>query len=97
GKVEIYQGEVQMTHPDHVVPIDQREQILRVEPVYGLTAGLTQRPVQNAIANAVERAPELTEWQDAAFHKRNKWDSWHAALVRAHTPGEETDLSPMHP
>ncbi len=24
GKVEIYQGEVQMTHPDHVVPLDQR-------------------------------------------------------------------------
>ncbi|HKH68946.1 MAG TPA: OB-fold nucleic acid binding domain-containing protein, partial [Reyranella sp.] len=73
GKVEIYQGEVQMTHPDHVVPLDQREQILRVEPVYGLTAGLTQRPVQKAIATAVERAPELPEWQDAAFHKRNRW------------------------
>ena len=97
GKVEIYQGEVQMTHPDHVVPLDQREQILRVEPVYGLTAGLTQRPVQKAIATAVERAPELPEWQDAAFHKRNKWDSWHAALARAHAPDEETDLSPMHP
>lgn len=97
GRVEIYQGEVQMTHPDHVVPLDQREQILRVEPVYGLTAGLTQRPVQKAIANAVERSPELPEWQDAAFHKRNKWDSWHAALARAHAPDEETDLSPTHP
>jgi ATP-dependent DNA helicase RecG len=88
---------VQMTHPDHVVPLDQREQILRVEPVYGLTAGLTQRPVQKAIAAAVERSPELPEWQDAAFHKRNKWDSWHAALARAHAPDEETDLSPTHP
>ncbi|MBL6652849.1 MAG: ATP-dependent DNA helicase RecG, partial [Reyranella sp.] len=97
GKVEIYQGEVQMTHPDHVVPLDQREQILRVEPVYGLTAGLTQRPVQKAIAAAVERSPELPEWQDEAFVKRNKWDSWHAALARAHAPAEETDLSPMHP
>ena len=25
GKVDLYQGEVQMTHPDHVVPLDQRE------------------------------------------------------------------------
>ena len=32
---------VQMTHPDHVVPLEERESILRVEPVYGLTAGLT--------------------------------------------------------
>ena len=66
GKVDLYQGEVQMTHPDHVVPLDQRESILRVEPVYGLTTGLTQRPMQKAIAAAVERAPALPEWQDAA-------------------------------
>ena len=82
GKVELYQGEVQMTHPDHVVPLDQRESILRVEPVYGLTAGLTQRPMQKAIAAAVERAPELPEWQDAAYLKRSKWDGWQAALAQ---------------
>src|SRR5258708_4608749 len=64
GKVEIYQSEVQMTHPDHVVPLAERESILRVEPVYGLTAGLTQRPLQKAIAAAVDRAPELAEWHD---------------------------------
>ncbi|CAN5724327.1 hypothetical protein BH11PSE3_BH11PSE3_51220 [soil metagenome] len=97
GKIEIYQGEVQMTHPDHVVPPEQREQVLRVEPVYGLTAGLTQRPIQKAIAAGVERAPELPEWQDAAWLARNKWDGWHAALARAHAPAEETDLLPLHP
>lgn len=97
GKVEIYQGEVQMTHPDHVVPLDQRESVLRVEPVYGLTAGLTQRPVQKAIAAAVERAPELPEWQDAAYLAKQRWQSWHGALARAHAPTEESDLSPMHP
>ena len=59
GKVEIYQGEVQMTHPDHVVPLAEREGILRVEPLYGLTAGLTQRPVQKAIAAADSVRPRL--------------------------------------
>ncbi len=97
GKVEIYQGEVQMTHPDHVVPLDQRESVLRVEPVYGLTAGLTQRPVQKAVAAAVERAPELPEWQDAAYLAKQRWQSWHGALAHAHAPTEESDLSPMHP
>ena len=97
GKVEIYQGEVQMTHPDHVVPLDQRESILRVEPVYGLTAGLTQRPVQKAIAAAVEHAPDLPEWQDAAYLAKQRWQSWHGALASAHAPAEEGDLSAMHP
>src|SRR6185369_7831282 len=96
GKIELYQGEVQMTHPDHVVPIEERDSILRVEPVYGLTTGLTQRPLQKAIAAAVERAPELPEWQDAAYLKKQKWSGWKAALAAAHAPADEADLSPMH-
>ena len=97
GKVELYQGDVQMTHPDHVVPVEELESILRVEPVYGLTAGLTQRPLQKAITAAVERAPELPEWQDAAYLKKQKWPAWKAALATAHAPADEADLSPTTP
>jgi ATP-dependent DNA helicase RecG len=97
GRVEIYQGEVQMTHPDHVVPLAERDSILRVEPVYGLTGGLTQRPLQKAIAAAVERAPELAEWQDDAWRKRQKWSDWKSSLAQAHAPAEPDDLSPTHP
>jgi ATP-dependent DNA helicase RecG len=97
GKVEIYQGEVQMTHPDHVVPLAGRDAILRVEPLYGLTAGLTQKPVQKAITAAVERAPALPEWQDAAFHRKQGWTDWKTAIARAHAPDGLGDLSPAHP
>lgn len=97
GRVELYQGEVQMTHPDHVVPLEQRDQVLRVEPVYSLTAGLTQKVVQKAVAAAIERAPELTEWQDPTFLARNRWAGWRSSLMQAHAPAEETDLAPDHP
>jgi ATP-dependent DNA helicase RecG len=97
GRVELYQGEVQMTHPDHVVPVEELDSILRVEPVYGLTTGLTQRPLQKAIAGAVERAPELPEWQDAAYLKKQKWAGWKPSIEQAHGPAEESDLFPMHP
>jgi ATP-dependent DNA helicase RecG len=97
GRIELYQGEVQMKHPDHVVPLAERESILRVEPVYGLTTGLTQRPVQKAIAAAVALAPELPEWQDAAYLKKQKWAPWKSALAQAHAPGEPSDLEPLHP
>ena len=97
GRVELYQGERQMTHPDHVVPLDQRESILRVEPVYGLTAGLTQRPVQKAIAAGIERAPAMPEWQDAAWLARSKWSDWKTALAAAHAPTSPEELAPLNP
>ncbi|MEI6205000.1 MAG: ATP-dependent DNA helicase RecG, partial [Enhydrobacter sp.] len=97
GKIELYQGEVQMMHPEHVVPLEERDSVLRVEPVYGLTGGLTQKPLQKAIAAAVALSPELPEWQDAAYLKKQKWPGWKAALSQAHAPGEPSDLDPMHP
>jgi ATP-dependent DNA helicase RecG len=97
GKIELYQGEVQMTHPDHVVPLEERESILRVEPVYGLTGGLTQKPLQKSIAAAVALAPELPEWQDAAYLKQQKWAGWKASLTHAHAPAEASDLDLLHP
>ena len=56
GRVEMYQGLPQITHPDHVVTLAEREKVMRVEPVYGLTAGLTARPLQKAIEAALERS-----------------------------------------
>ena len=97
GRLELYQGELQMTHPDHVVPPEQRDQVLRVEPIYSLTAGLTQRPLQKAIAAAVERAPVLPEWQDEAYVRRQGWADWRTALGRVHAPDNDGDLSAMSP
>lgn len=97
GRIEIYQGEAQITHPDHVVPLAERDSILRVEPVYGLTAGLTQRPLQKAIAAAIERAPPLEEWQDRAFLARRKWSDWKSSLAAVHAPQEPNDLAPQSP
>jgi ATP-dependent DNA helicase RecG len=36
------------------------------------------------VRGAIERAPELPEWDDKAFLAREKWDSWHASLLAAH-------------
>jgi ATP-dependent DNA helicase RecG len=94
GRVERYQGELQMAHPDHVVPEAEAETVRRVEPIYPLTAGLTPRLLAKAIRAAVERAPELPEWIDQDYLKRQGWAGWRASLVAAHSPAELADLEP---
>jgi len=94
GRVEHFNGQVQMTHPDHVLDAAEPAAMPLVEPVYALTAGLPLRSVQKAVAAALERAPELPEWQDAALLKRERWPSWRAAIAAAHAPESEADLAP---
>jgi ATP-dependent DNA helicase RecG len=97
GRVEYYGGLSQIAHPDYVVGPDAAEQLKAIEPVYPLTAGLTPRVVQRAVAAALERAPDLPEWLDPALQARQKWPNWRAAIEAVHAPESEADLGPDTP
>ena len=97
GKVEHFKGNVQMSHPDHIVKASDVEDFLTVEPVYPLTAGLTAKPLTKAIKNSIKMAVPLPEWQDPAWLNKNKSPSWLEALHKVHEPENEDDLSPLAP
>ncbi len=97
GRVEYYGGAPQIAHPDHVMPPEEADTIRTIEPVYPLAGGLTARVVQRAVAAALERLPELPEWQDAAYLRRNDWVSWKDAVLAAHAPAAPADLEPTAP
>ena len=92
GMVEHFNGGMQMTHPDHIVPLDKLAEVMTVEPVYPLTAGVTPKVMVKAVKAAVARAPKLPEWIDAAYLARQGWEDWHTALTKVHSPESEADL-----
>ncbi len=97
GKVEHYQGKPQITHPDAIGSEEDRAAIETVEPVYPLTAGLTNKTVRKAVQAALSYVTALPEWQDTAWKARNKWPEWHTALETVHNPPDESALDSMHP
>lgn len=97
GVIEHFKDERHMAHPDHAVPIDRLAEIMTVEPVYPLTAGLTLKTVTKAVRAALERTPELPEWLDEALVHRESWPSWRAALETLHHPESEESLLPQTP
>jgi ATP-dependent DNA helicase RecG len=94
GKVELFDGRRQMTHPDHVVPLADIESVRRVEPTYPLTTGLSPKVLAKAIQAALGRTVALPEWGDAEFVKRRRWSTWHESLLSAHHPSSHADLGP---
>ncbi len=94
GKVEVFDNIAQIVHPDHVLPVDDAEEIPAFEPVYPLHAGITQKAMYKATRSALEMAPKLPEWIDPALKAREDWPDWHAAMTAAHSPVTSSDLSP---
>lgn len=97
GRIEAFDSILQMPHPDHVLRVDEAEALPLYEPVYPLTAGVTLRQVQKAVAGALDRAPALADWIDPALRAREGWPDWRAALVAAHAPQSAADLAAHHP
>jgi ATP-dependent DNA helicase RecG len=88
GKIEHFRGEVQMTHPDYIVAESERESFPSIEPIYGLTEGLTQKIVGKAVSGALALAPILPEWIDPAHLEREQWPAWRDALNIVHKPND---------
>jgi ATP-dependent DNA helicase RecG len=97
GKVELFDGMAQMVHPDHILPPDEAGDIPDFEPVYPLTAGVTQKTMVKAVGSALARVPDLPEWIDPAQKAQAGWPDWAEAVRAAHTPEDMSDLSPTHP
>jgi ATP-dependent DNA helicase RecG len=97
GKVERFNNEVQIAHPDYILPLDKADELPLSEPVYPATQGLTSRVVRKLAQGALAAAPELTEWQDAAWLSARRWPGWRAALESLHAPTSEMDLTPEAP
>ena len=87
GRVEEYKGERQMSHPDFVIDPAKGELPPPVEPIYPLTAGLTNKRVHTTLKAALALVPaDLPEWIDPALLAQHHWPSFIHALNGVHAP-----------
>ncbi len=97
GRVELFQGRVQMAHPDHIVAPEQSDTMPLLEPVYPLTAGLTPKMLRRTIGDALTRLPDLPEWIPAPIMAEHNWPNFADAMRAVHTPQSEADILPTSP
>jgi ATP-dependent DNA helicase RecG len=97
GTTALYDGMLQMVHPDRVVSEAELDKLPMVEPVYPLTEGLSLNVVRKAAENALGRLPKLPEWQDHDWIKRSGFPAFADALKSLHHPNEPADVLPDSP
>jgi ATP-dependent DNA helicase RecG len=94
GTAAIYDGMLQIVHPDRVVSEADLAKLPLVEPVYPLTEGLGLNQVRRAADSALGRVPHLPEWQDLSWLGRERFPDFAEALRTLHRPAEPSDLLP---
>lgn len=94
GKLEYFNGMWQMSHPEYNVVPQYLSLIARQEPVYPLTAGVSNKMVCKLVSEALKDLPALPEWQSPEVVNGLEYLSFKEALQRVHNPTNMADLSP---
>lgn len=97
GRIEFFDGMAQMVHPDYILPPGDAETLPAFEPVYPLTAGVTQKTMYKATEAALKRVPEVEEWIDPAFRTKRGFPAFRAALALAHRPEDPREQAAEQP
>ena len=94
GRLEQYGQELQIVHPDYVLPLEEAGDTLGQnggrEAIYPLSEGLTSKRMAQIAAQAVSRAPDLGEWIEPGLLAKNEWPAWREALARIHADPADT-------
>ena len=99
GKVESFNGLKQMTHPDYIVKPEDASKVIGFEPVYSLTAGVSNKMLHKLIYQALQRVQDYPEWLEPNFKAQKGLMNFREALIAAHFPKKIQDteaLSPSH-
>jgi ATP-dependent DNA helicase RecG len=97
GTAQMFDGTLQIVHPDRVVDEAGFAKLSGIDPVYPLTEGLALGSLRRAMAQAVQKLPDLPEWIGPEIIRRCKFPPIAEALNRVHMPVELTDILPDAP
>ena len=84
GRLEHYGQDLQMVHPDYVLPLGEAGDVAEREAIYPLSEGISSRRMGQLALQSVERAPELPEWIEPGLLAKQEWPAWRDALARIH-------------
>src|SRR6266852_3508032 len=97
GTLQMFDGVPQIVHPDRVVDEAGFAKLSGIDPVYPLTEGLALGSLRRAMAQALQKLPDLPEWISPEVIRRCKFPPITEALNRVHMPVELTDILPDGP
>jgi ATP-dependent DNA helicase RecG len=97
GKLEMFDGLRQMTHPDRILTAEQFAQMPTVEPVYPMTEGLGPRLMAKTATGALARLPEMPEWIDPPLIAKRDWPVFRDAMAALHAPSDLALAGPESP
>ena len=92
GRIVRKQGKLEMEHPEIFTPSAYEEILHHLQPVYGLTAGLSNKTVVKMVTQLLETLPMQSEYLPEELKERYRLADINYALKTIHFPKNKEEL-----
>ena len=91
GKVNLFNNRYQMTNPDYVTSIDNKDYVLKKIPKYNLTKGINEKKYRSIAEQVIVNIPKLKDWLDPEYIKKNDLMNWNDCIKKLHQSKDSED------
>ena len=92
GRIVRKQGKLEMEHPEIFTPSAYEEILHNLQPIYGLTAGLSNKTVVKMVTQLLETLPMQSEYLPEELKERYRLADINYALKTIHFPKNKEEL-----
>ena len=88
GKVNYFNKKYQITNPDYVTSLDNKEYVIKNIPKSSLTKGINEKKYRFISEQVINNLPLIDDWLETNFLKKNKLIEWNKAIKKLHNSKE---------
>jgi ATP-dependent DNA helicase RecG len=91
GKLGFYKSAYQITNPDYMIRVHEYYKI-KNEPVYPLTAGITNQEINKLVHHNIKNLAEIDDWHDEPLKEKYGFLGFVESLKKLHLPESDDEI-----
>ena len=91
GKINYFNKKYQITNPDYVTTLENKDFVIQNIPKYNLTKGINEKKYRLISDQVIKNIPQIEDWLDKDYIKKNKLLGWNESIKRLHNSKESKD------
>jgi len=85
GKINYFNKKYQITNPDYVTTLDNKDYVVKNIPKYNLTKGINEKKYRSISEQVIKSMPEVIDWLDNDYIKKNNLLDWNKSIKNLHS------------
>ena len=92
GKVSYFRNTYQISNPDYVTAIENKEYVIKNIPKYSLTKGINEKKYRKISEKIINNIPKIEDWLPENFIELNNLLGWNEAMKKLHCTDQSKDM-----